>query len=184
MLSSSHPLTFSFDLEDLSRHLFAIEHDCSFSRQDALIGNNNVFNPELWNVALAEMDRSSLVTPIDLGRAKSARIRDSIRRNPASVYGPRAAAFGTLEHGLVLSALGAPITGIAPLSYIRSFFEQERLPYHLGWRPVPFANNIATVLGISIASLAGDPNLLENAARVIFGTPSVSRPWRRGEIID
>lgn len=184
MLSSSHPLTFSFDLEDLRRHLFAIEHDCSFSRQDALIGNNNVFNPELWNVALAEMDRSSLVTPIDLGRAKSARIRDSIRRNPASVYGPRAAAFGTLEHGLVLSALGAPITGIAPLSYIRSFFEQERLPYHLGWRPVPFANNIATVLGISIASLAGDPNLLENAARVIFGTPSVSRPWRRGEIID
>lgn len=56
MIPSIHPLTFTFDLDDLSRHLFAVEHDCSFYRQDALIGNNSVFNSELWNVALVEFE--------------------------------------------------------------------------------------------------------------------------------
>ena len=31
-------------------------------------------------------------------------------------------------------ALGDPLTGIAPLDYIRVLFEQERLPYAEGWR--------------------------------------------------
>lgn len=173
MASSSKPLTLGFDLQDLSKHMFAIEHDCSFSRQDALIGDNNAFNPELWNVALAQINGSKHVNPIDIGRAKSARIQDALRRNPQSVYGPRAAAFGYLEHGLVLTALGAPIPGIARLDYLRCFFEDERLPYHLGWRPTPEATNVATALAVGIASIAGDKHLLTDAGRVVLGTPSV-----------
>jgi hypothetical protein len=173
MVSSSKPLTLGFDLQDLSKHMFAIEHDCSFSRQDALIGDNNAFNPELWNVALAQINGSKHVNPIDIGRAKSARIQDALRRNPQSVYGPRAAAFGYLEHGLVLTALGAPIPGIARLDYLRCFFEDERLPYHLGWRPTPEATNVATALAVGIASIAGDKHVLTDAARVVLGTPSV-----------
>lgn len=174
LLSSSKPLTLGFDLEDLSKHMFAIEHDCSFSREDALIGNNNVFNEDLWQVALAQINGSSTVNPIDIGRAKSARIQDSRRRNPQSVYGPRAAAFGTIEHGLLLTALGAPVPGISRLDYLQCFFEQERLPYHLGWRPLPEATNVATALAVGVASLVGDSNLLTDAARVVIQSPSVS----------
>lgn len=140
--SSSNILALSFDLEDLSKHMFLIEHDCSFSRQDALIGDNNNFNQTLWNVALNELP--AVVTAIDAGRAKSARIQDAYRQNPRSVYGPRAAAFGFLEHGLFLSALGTPLLGTAKREYVRSFFEEERLPYHLGWRVFYESNNVAT----------------------------------------
>lgn len=66
-----------------------------------------------------------------LERAKSTRMQDPIRRSPASVYGPYAAGFATLERGLILSALGILLTGVTPLGYIRSFFEQERL--HINW---------------------------------------------------
>jgi hypothetical protein len=175
MAFSSKPLTIGFDLEDLSTHMFAIEHDCSFSRQDALIGDNNAFDPELWNVALTQINGSKHkhVNPIDIGRAKSARIQDALRRNPQSVYGPRAAAFGYLEHGLVLTALGAPIPGIARLDYLRCFFEDERLPYYLDWRPAPEATNVATALAVGIASIAGDKHALTNAGRVVLGTPPV-----------
>jgi len=174
MASSSKPLTLSFDLEDLSKHMFAIEHDCSLSRQDALIGDNNAFDRELWNVALAQLNSSTTVTPIDLGRAKAARIQDAVRRNPRSIYGPRAAAFGYIEHGLMLTALGAPIPGITRLDYLRCFMEEERLPYHLGWRPTLEATNVATALAVGIASIAGDPNVLTDAGRIVLGTPSVS----------
>lgn len=173
MASSSKPLTLGFDLEDLSKHMFAIEHDCSFSRQDALIGDNNAFNQELWEVALAKINGSAHVNPIEIGRAKSARIQDALRRNPQSIYGPRAAAFGYLEHGLLLTALGSPIPGISRLDYLRCFFEDERLPYHLGWRPLPEATNVATALAVGIASIAGDSHILTDAGRVIIGTPSV-----------
>lgn len=173
MVSSSKPLTLGFDLEDLSKHMFAIEHDCSFSRQDALIGDNNAFNQELWEVALAKINGSAHVNPIEIGRAKSARIQDALRRNPQSIYGPRAAAFGYLEHGLLLTALGSPIPGISRLDYLRCFFEDERLPYHLGWRPLPEATNVATALAVGIASIAGDSHILTDAGRVIIGTPSV-----------
>ncbi|GAB7325084.1 hypothetical protein MBLNU13_g09174t1 [Cladosporium sp. NU13] len=172
MASSSKPLTLGFDLHDLSKHMFAIEHDCSFSRQDALIGDNNAFNQELWEVALAKINGSKHVNPIEIGRAKSARIQDALRRNPQSVYGPRAAAFGYLEHGLLLTALGSPIPGISRLDYLRCFFEDERLPYHLGWRPLPEATNVATALAVGIASIAGDSHILTDAGRVIIGTPS------------
>lgn len=176
MVSSSKPLTLSLDLEDLRDHMFAIEHDASFTRQDALIGDNNVFNQDLWEVALAQMNSSSTVNPIDIGRAKSARIQDALRRNPRSVYGPRAAAFGFIEHGLILSALGSPIPGITRLDYLQCFFEQERLPYHLGWRPLPEGSNMVSVLLIGLASIAGDSHFLTDAGRILLQTPSVSNP--------
>ena len=179
MVSSSKPLTLSFDLEDLRSHMFAIEHDASFSRQDALIGNNNAFDQDLWEVALAQLNNSATVNPIDIGRAKSARIQDALHRNPRSVYGPRAAAFGFIEHGLILSASGSSVPGITRLDYLQCFFEQERLPYHLGWRPIPEGSNLATVLLIGLASIAGDGNLLTDADRILLQSPSVSTSLSR-----
>lgn len=209
-LASSHnPITASFDLEDLRNHLFLIEHDCSISRNDEAVGNNNKFNPELWDVALKVLNQSNSVSPINLGNAKAARIADQRKLNPKTVYGPRAAAFGGIEMGMILSALSTPT--LNPLSgrsmsaddlkdsfgtpdgllkaltfglgnvkteYLRSVFEDERLPTHLGWRPTPETNNVFTTLAVGVIALASDPNLLKDVAGVALGSPMVSLAHR------
>ncbi|QPG97988.1 hypothetical protein C2857_007126 [Epichloe festucae Fl1] len=202
-LASSHnPLTLGFDLEDLRNHLFLIEHDCSISRNDEAVGNNNKFNPELWDVALKVLNQSDTVSPINLGNAKAARIANQRKLNPKTDYGPRAAAFGGIEMGMILSALSTP--SLNPLSgrsmtadglkdsfgtpdglykaltfglgnvkteYLRSIFEDERLPTHLGWRPTPETNNVFTAVAIGVIALASDPDLLKDVAGVALGTP-------------
>ncbi|PHH93351.1 hypothetical protein CDD83_5905 [Cordyceps sp. RAO-2017] len=173
MISSDRPLSLSFDLEDLRKHDFFIEHDCSFSREDAAIGNNNDFNQTIWDVALAELNKSSTVAPIAMGRAKVARVRDERRRNPKTLWGPRAAAFSVMQSGLVL-ALGG---GYPKLEWVRSLFEEERIPTHLGWRPVPFLSNAITTLGFGTMTLQADPKLL--AAGTVLNTPRVSTSFTR-----
>ncbi|KJZ75693.1 hypothetical protein HIM_04850 [Hirsutella minnesotensis 3608] len=171
--ASSHNIfSLGFDLEDLRNHLFLIEHDCSFSRNDARIGNNNDFDPKLWEVALNELKKAKggKVRPTDIGRAKGERVQDAKRLNPRSAYGPRAVAFGGIEVGLVMSALGP--TGVIPLNWIRSFFEEERMPTHLGWKPTPLGVNPATVLIIGTLSLTGDKHLLAHAGRFLLDAPA------------
>ncbi|CAD0092342.1 unnamed protein product [Aureobasidium vineae] len=126
----------------------------------------------LWQTALDAMGDGPMVNAFDLGRAKSARVTQSLAMNPEDLYGPRAAAFGAIEAGFVLTAMGGPL-GIAPLKYVRTFFEEERLPWDEGWRPFYEATNAATTIAVAAASLAADPNILPNAVRVIIGTPSV-----------
>lgn len=73
--SSHNILSLGFDLEDLSKHMFAIEHDCSFSRDDYRTGDNNAFNFQIWKTALDELSKSDGVDPFAMGRAKSARVQ-------------------------------------------------------------------------------------------------------------
>ncbi|PHH91106.1 hypothetical protein CDD83_1629 [Cordyceps sp. RAO-2017] len=167
--SSSKPLTLSFDLEDLRRPGFFIEHDCSFSREDREIGNNNDFNRTVWNVALKTFKHKKVTSAFDLGKARAARIADAKRRNPKTAFGPRAAAFGAIEIGMVLSALEA--IGPAKTEWVRSLFEDERIPTHLGWKLSPLSDNAAFALARGVASFAADPNLLAHAGDVFLSTP-------------
>lgn len=171
--SSRRPLTLAFDLEDLSRPGLLIEHDCSFSREDHRIGNNNDFNRTLWNVALREFKHKPRTTSLDLGRAKSARIQDAKKRNPRSACGPRAAAFGAIEVGMVISVLGA----IRPpdTAWVRSLWEQERIPTHLGWKLSPLSNNAIFALAQGAGSLLADPKILTHAGQVVISTPRVGQ---------
>lgn len=149
--------TFRFDLENLGTHDFLKEHDCSLSREDAALGDNSAFNISLWNMALAEM-KHDLVTPFDVGRARAARVRDQTARNPHTDYGTHALVTSALESGMIVALLGA---GSLPRKdWLRSFFEHERLPTHLGWAPKPFANNGLSALSFGLTSVLAAPELL------------------------
>ncbi|RDA95228.1 hypothetical protein CP533_1908 [Ophiocordyceps camponoti-saundersi (nom. inval.)] len=168
-------LSLGFDLDELAGHLpsFAIEHDCSFSREDYALGDNNNFNPELWAVALKELSKSDKVTAFSMGRAKSARVDDEIVRRGFNGYEPRAIAFGAIEVGLILTTL-APLSlglavGSSPLPWVRSLFEEERLP--CDWSPVPLKTNTITALALGVESLLGDKKLLGHVAQGIVLTP-------------
>ena len=86
----------------------AVENDCSFSRQDVLIGigdnSNNAFNPKLWNVAPTQISSSEPINPIDSLSNKQTPLASMILSplTPAIYLRiSRAAAFGNLEHGLL-----------------------------------------------------------------------------------
>ncbi|PHH92756.1 hypothetical protein CDD83_5380 [Cordyceps sp. RAO-2017] len=180
--ASNKPLCFTIDLEDLASHRLAIEHDCSFSRDDWKngIGNNRDFNPEIWKVAYDELSRSygkpnspprTHINFITLGRAKAARAKDAKRRNPDSQWDPRAWFNGYTEHGLVLSAFSDSIPGFARLCVIKTLFEEERLPWLEGWRPAKFRLNLVTMVVIGTLSILGDSMAFTTMWNVLKGEP-------------
>lgn len=149
----------TFDLENLAEH-GTIEHDCSFSRQDFRVGNNNRFDPRLWAVVKRSWRGKTSISATDMGRAKVARINENKRNwNPKTQYDAKAAFFGAFEVGMVLAAMGR-VTGPVKASYLNSLFEQERLPSHLCWQRSPFGDNLGTALGVGAESLAGNPGLV------------------------
>lgn len=50
-------------------------------------------------------------------------------------YGPRQFLFSSGETGLYVQILSSPLVNSAPISYVRSLFEKQKLPFDLGWRP-------------------------------------------------
>lgn len=172
--SSTHPLDLSFDLEDLARPGLLIEHDCSMSREDYKIGNNNDYNGTTWGVTLKAFKNKEKMGAFEFGKGKSDRIEDAKKRNPKSAYGPRAAAFGAIEIGMVMSAFGA--VGPVKTSWVRSLFEHERLPTHLGWKVSPLSDNAAFALGQGAISLTADSKLIQHLGDVVLSTPQVCCP--------
>ncbi|CAK1358570.1 unnamed protein product [Cercospora beticola] len=130
-VSNPNPLAGTFNMDQLRAHNFPIEHDVSLSRQDFYQGSNLNFNQDIFNQVLAfyeGMERTSL--PLVLG---------------------------LVESSLYQSVMGNPITGEAPISYVRSFFEQERLPYELGWTKPAVETNFATLGIMANNMLLTDP---------------------------
>jgi hypothetical protein len=69
--------------------------------------------------------------------ARYARIQNSKATNPEMVYGIRQYLLSYGETALYMQAMSDPVTGAAPIEYVRSLFEEEKLPVALGWRPSP-----------------------------------------------
>lgn len=83
-------------------------------------------------------------------KAKYSRVQDSAKRNPTFTYGPREFILSYGETALYLQTMSDPVSGVAQLSYVRSLFEKEKLPYDLGWRP-----SAAPITLLSLGNMAG-----------------------------
>lgn len=166
LLSSPNPLGGSFDLSDLSQHNFPIEHDASISRQDAQFGNQQPFHEPSWQQYISFFAGKAVTDIPTVSRAKYARYNDSLARNPRFVYGPREAVLSYGENALYLQAMGDVVSGAAQLSYVRSLFEEERLPVALGWRPSRVPITLAS-LGAMVVQLQGaSPDVVGEGGRI------------------
>lgn len=59
------------------------------------------------------------------------------------------------ESALYLQAMGAnDLDGVTRLDWVRSLFEEERLPYNLGWRPRALPITFASI-GLGVMQLYG-----------------------------
>lgn len=117
-------------------HNFPIEHDASLSRADAYTGNDYSFNQKYWNMILSVYGSDQNTSLQKASKAKIGRVNDSAKNNPTFTYGPREFILSYGETSLYLQTMSDSVTsGVAPLKYVRSLFEQERLPFNMGWRP-------------------------------------------------
>lgn len=147
-------LATSFDLNDLDEHNFPIEHDASLSRADYYLanGDNHDFNQSIFDEVLKYYDGMKETSIPVAAKAKYNRVVTEEGRDPKFTYGPLQFILSYGETALYLSVMGDPTSGVAPLKYVKIFFEEERLPYNEGWRPPKAQTNLAT-LGTMILEL-------------------------------
>ncbi|KAK4078252.1 uncharacterized protein Triagg1_3268 [Trichoderma aggressivum f. europaeum] len=158
----------AFDLHELSNHGF-VEHDCSFARADFGDGDNNDFNETIWSVPLEVLKNYPIITPQALGEARAARDAYDIAHNPNNQCGARSVVFGALENGLLIQTLG----GKPKLEWVRSIFEQQRIPTNLGFHPIPIIlNNLAGIVAVGLETLVAQPNVTDILGNVVIKTPA------------
>ncbi|EIN04231.1 heme-thiolate peroxidase [Punctularia strigosozonata HHB-11173 SS5] len=133
-----------FDLDDLNEHNFPIEHDASVSREDAFFGDNHDFNTTIFQT-LNNSAVNGFYTTETAGLVRQARLEDSVARNPNITWLAQHALIAYGEAALYLSVMSAPIIAMAPQSFVNMLFEQEKLPFELGWKPSVVQTNFATL---------------------------------------
>jgi len=120
--------------------------DSSLSRQDFYFGNDYTFYQPNWNMVLKFFKGSKQTTIPTAAAAKYARVMNSNKTNPTFTYGIREAIFSYGESAIYLQTMSSPsANGVANVNYVRTLFEQERLPYKEGWRPSPEPITLASL---------------------------------------
>ena len=158
--SAPNPLSSTFDLDNLDQHNFPNEHDGSQSRRDAYFGDDHTFNQDTFNQVLAYYEGMEETSIPVASKARYNRIETARSEDPEFIYGVRQLVLSTGETALYLSTMGDPTTGVAPVKYVKSLFEKERLPYELGWTPPTGETNLPS-LGAMIAKLElANPSVL------------------------
>ncbi|KAI9831842.1 MAG: hypothetical protein M1826_002874 [Phylliscum demangeonii] len=164
----------SFDLDHLIPHN-VLEHDASLSRSDAALGNNHVFNQTIFNEYMRSYNVSAesydgfegnaTATLEAGGLARAARIRTEQARDPAFSLPANFHFNSALETAVLFHVMGWSPTDALEirLDFVRFFFEHERFPVRLGWRPsqallslplfLQMANTVLQVGGEPPASL-------------------------------
>jgi Peroxidase, family 2 len=170
--ASPNPLGLTLDLADLDKHNF-IEHDGSLSRADfGEGGDDHTFNPDIFHAFMSGFAGLDNTTTESAAKAKFARVQNESKSDPDFTYGVKQFVLSYAESALYIKALGNDGDSV-PLSWLQTFFEDEKLPYDQGWRPT--ANPIGFVNVITyipqLIAAAGD----EVPEGLIIGNNTVAR---------
>ncbi|KAK8065500.1 Cloroperoxidase [Apiospora hydei] len=136
IITNPVPNATAYSLADLSRHN-VLEHDASFSRQDAHFGPQDVFDPKIFAETQSYW-HGPVINVTMAAQARQARIRTSNATNPEYSLSPLGRGFSLGEAAAYLIILGDRDNHTARKNVVEYLFENERLPTKLGWqRPEP-----------------------------------------------
>ncbi|KAK4220937.1 Peroxidase, family 2-domain-containing protein [Podospora fimiseda] len=137
----------TFHLDDLNKH-GVIEHDGSLSRQDASLGNNHVFDPEIWKTVAKHFEGKEKIDIELAARARKERLEKAKRLNPGIDLGDDAIRFSYIETALYQIVFGEGTEGNARWDWVKILFEEERLPFEEGFKRSEGMLTIAGILEI------------------------------------
>ncbi|KAK8058855.1 hypothetical protein PG994_009303 [Apiospora phragmitis] len=141
------PNATAYSLADLSRHN-VLEHDASFSRQDAHFGPPDKFNTTIFAETQSYW-HGPVINVTMAAEARQARIRTSNATNPEYSLSELGSGFSMGEAAAYLIILGERANYTARKTVVEYLFgmaaacslENERLPTKLGWqRPEPIVS--------------------------------------------
>ncbi|KAK5135466.1 hypothetical protein LTR08_005254 [Meristemomyces frigidus] len=87
-------------------------------------------------------------------------------RNLTFTYCLREFILSYSETGLYLETMSDPVSGVAKVEYVRSLFEQEKLPYNLGWRPSAASNTLSSLGQMIMELFDANPNNVPEGAKI------------------
>ncbi|XXH05349.1 hypothetical protein Hte_011775 [Hypoxylon texense] len=121
-----------FDLDHLSRHN-VLEHDGSLSRQDAYFGPADVFNPVVFNQTKMFWTGDTITMQM-AANARASRLMTSNLTNPEFSLSDTGSNFSLGESAAYVTVLGDKKSATVPKAWVEYLFENERLPYDLGFK--------------------------------------------------
>ncbi|ELQ38616.1 hypothetical protein MCOR02_004529 [Pyricularia oryzae] len=122
----------TFHLNDLNKHDL-IEHDASLSRADLFFGDNWSFNQTIFDETKSHWP-SPTISVRDAARALAARQKTAQAVNPKFNLPLDGHTNSLGQTAMYLGLFGNYDNGNANRSWVEYFFENERLPYELGWK--------------------------------------------------
>ncbi|PLB46088.1 Cloroperoxidase [Aspergillus steynii IBT 23096] len=131
IVANPEPNATYFTLDHLNRHN-VLEHDGSLSRTDAFFGSNHIFNRTIFEESRAYWTKP-VITAEMLANSKLARQISSRATNPTYTFGAMTEEFSLGEIAAPIIAFGDMESGTVNRSLVEYFFENERLPFTLGW---------------------------------------------------
>ncbi|KAL9087826.1 MAG: hypothetical protein Q9159_003423 [Coniocarpon cinnabarinum] len=169
-LASPDPLLGSFDLDQLDQHNFPIEHDASVSRDDAFFGDDHSFNAGIFNESLSYYDGMEYTSIEQAAKLRHGRFTTQKARNPTFTFGLREFLFAYGETAIYLQAMSDPFSGKAKVDYIKEWFEQEKLPYDIGWRPSAQPITLETLGQMVLELFANNPEEIPEGITITVDT--------------
>jgi len=118
----------------LTRHNY-IEHDVSLSRLDAHFGNNSQFDKNTYSQLDQFVDSEGYLSYDAFPAYRHFREQETKRLNPDRVYGIKQQFAAYFE--LAILYLTFEEGGRVRKKVLDVFFQEERLPFELGWKPRP-----------------------------------------------
>ncbi|KAI1770776.1 Cloroperoxidase [Hypoxylon cercidicola] len=121
-----------FDLDHLSRHN-VLEHDGSLSRQDAYFGPQAEFNAAVFNQTKSFWT-GDIITMQMAANARASRLMTSNLTNPEFTLSDTGSTFSFGESAAYVTVLGDKKSATVPKTWVEYLFENERIPYELGFK--------------------------------------------------
>ncbi|KAI6084415.1 Cloroperoxidase [Hypoxylon rubiginosum] len=130
--TNPQPNAKTYDLDHLSRHNLG-EHDGSLSRQDEFFGDQAVFDEAVFNQTMS-FYTGDIITMQMAANARASRIMTSNLTNPNFTLSDAGSGASMTETALYVTNLGDKKAAAVPKSWIQYLFQNERLPYELGFK--------------------------------------------------
>ncbi|WQF83630.1 Putative chloroperoxidase [Colletotrichum destructivum] len=122
----------TFHLNDLNKHDL-IEHDASLSRADIYFGDNWSFNQTIFDETKSYWP-SATISISDAAKALAARQKSAEAINPEFNLPLDGHTNSLGQTAMYLGLFGDYDDGNANRAWVEYFFENERLPFELGWQ--------------------------------------------------
>ncbi|CAJ2511903.1 Uu.00g075280.m01.CDS01 [Anthostomella pinea] len=131
LTTNPYPNATTFSLEDLGNHNI-LEHDASLSRADWFFGSVLLFNETVFAETKSHLT-ADIISLEMAAKARLGRVETSNATNPTFSLSPLGMDFDFGETAAYIMVLGDGAAGTVRKDRVEYLFENERLPFELGW---------------------------------------------------